>query len=197
MTPRQTEKIKNKITKIRQALSADKRRWGGVYDDSHGLRYVPPGLFLQLQDYNGAIKYFKWFDKNFPDDSCFPIFLFEWTVALFKSDDIKGAEKKALRTFFSNTYLFDKFLNKQFLRFDKYEGSNWEQSSLADSFEYSKDQTDLLDFADWISKFLTSDKFYNIANEFVDIERKLKTEPTGQTRNALVKRRYSLLDNYS
>lgn len=196
MTPKQTEKIRDKIFKIKQALAADKRRRGGVYDDSRGLRYVPPGLFLKLQDYSGALKYFKWFDKNFPDDSGFPIFLFEWTVALFKTGNIKGAEKKALETFFSNTYLFDKFLDKEFLKLEKYENSNWQSASLTDNLEYSKGLPELGDFGDWLSQFMTSDKFYKVTNEFVDIERKLETESVGPTRSELVKRRYSLLDSY-
>lgn len=196
MTPKQVEKIKDKISKIKRELAADKRRWGGCYDDSRGLRYIPPGLFLRLQDYKGALTYFKWFDKNFSDDSGFPVFLFEWTLTLFKIGDFRSAEKKALKTFFSNSYLFDKFLGKDFLHLDKYEGSNWEQADLTDHFEYSKDQKELYDFADWINKFLTSDTFYKIANEFVDIERKLKTEPTGATRTKLVERSYRLIDIY-
>ena len=197
MTPRQKEKIKNKIKKFKDALSADKRHWGGQWHDGGGLRYAQPELYLQLHDYVGALKYFMWFDKNFPDDSCHPIFLFEWTVTLFKTADIKGAEKKALLTFFSNTYIFDKFLGKEFLHLDKYENSNWECASLTEDFPYSKDQPELLNFVDWLSQFLTSDKFFKIANEFIEIERKLKTEPIGQTRTALVNRLYSLLDNYS
>ncbi len=196
MTPKQVEKIKDKISKIKRELAADKRRWSGYYDDSRGLRYIPPGLFLRLQDYKGALTYFKWFGKNFPDDSGFPVFLFEWTLTLFKTGNFRNAEKKALKTFFSNSYLFDKFLNKNFLHLDKYEGSNWEQAELTKHLEYSKDLPDLHDFADWINEFLTSDKFYKIANEFVDIERKLKTEPTGPTRTELVERRYRLIDIY-
>ncbi len=197
LTPRKIKSIQNKIKKVKNALAADKRHWGGQWHDGRGLRYIQPGLYLQLQDYAGALKYFKWFDKNFPDDSGYPIFLFEWTVTLFKAGDTKGAEKKALQTFFSNTYIFDKFFDKEFLHLDKEENSNWECVDLTENFPYSKAQTELQDFVAWLSQFLTSDKFYKVANEFIDIERKLKTEPVGQTRTALVDRRYSLLDHYS
>ena len=64
MTPKQAEKLRDKILKIKRALSADKRRWGGVYDDSRGLRYLHPEIFLRLQDYTGALKYFKWFNNR-------------------------------------------------------------------------------------------------------------------------------------
>ena len=38
MTEKQAEKLQLKIKKIKAELAADKRRWGGFYDDSRGLR---------------------------------------------------------------------------------------------------------------------------------------------------------------
>ncbi|MFM8349131.1 MAG: hypothetical protein ACKOAR_13905 [Bacteroidota bacterium] len=51
MTSRQINSLRKKIDQIKKALAADKKRGGGYYDDSRGLRYMPPGLFLRLQDY--------------------------------------------------------------------------------------------------------------------------------------------------
>ena len=88
MTPKQAERLRANITQIKKELAADKRRWGGFYDDSRGLRYLPPALYLKLGDYSGANRYFNWFSKNFPNDMGYPIFLFEWTLALFKTKKI-------------------------------------------------------------------------------------------------------------
>ena len=195
MTPKQVERIKNKITKIKRALSADKKRWGGYFDDSRGLRYLPPELYLKINDYSGALRYYNWFDKNFPEDLGYPIFLFEWTITLFKTKRIKQAEKKAMETFYSNTYLIDKFLNKELLDFDKLENSNWKYSSLVEQLIYSKEQNELSDFADWLDNFITTEKFYAFANKFIEIESILKTEPVGKKRNELINERYRLLDN--
>ncbi len=195
MTPKQIEKIKNKITKIKRELAADKKRWEGFYDDSRGLRYLAPELYLKLKDYSGALRYFNWFDKNFPEDSGFPIFLFEWTITLFKTKRIKQAEKKAMKTFYSNTYLIDKFLKKELLVFDKLENSNWEYSSLVEQLIYSKEQDELIEFSDWLGNFVKTEKFYDFANKFIEIESILKTEPIGQKRTELVKKRYKLLEN--
>ena len=196
MTPKQIERLQAKILKIKRALAADKKRWGGYYDDSRGLRYLPPELYIKLQDYSGALRYFKWFDKNFPDDIGFPIFLFEWTITLFKTGNIKAAEKKALQTFISNTYLIDKFLDKPILYFDKEESLSWELPGIIEIFKYSKTQTEFHDFAEWLSVFVTSEQFYKIANEFIEIKRKLKMEQAGPKRSLLVSRRSSLLDDY-
>jgi hypothetical protein len=81
MTPKQVEKVKSKITNIKRALASERKKFGG-YFDKRGLRYAPPEYYLKLQDYKGALTYFRWFDKNFSDDSGNPIFLFEWYYAL-------------------------------------------------------------------------------------------------------------------
>jgi hypothetical protein len=196
MTTKQEQKIRDKITKIKKALAADKRFWGGEYHDGYGYRYLPPELYLKLKDYKGASTYFRWFDKNFTDDIGFPIFLFEWTLTLFKTGKIKEAEKKALQTFISNTYIFDKFLGNELLLFDRKESSNWERAELADSLPYRKDQDDLEDFVKWLTEFLKTERFYKIANEFIKIEKQLINEPIGKSRSQLVNRQSHLLDDY-
>lgn len=194
MTPKQVERIRKKIARIRKELAADKKSWGGYHHDGKGLRYLPPELYIKLKDYKGGLRYLRWFDRTFPDDSGYPIFLFEWTIILFKTGKIQEVDKKAMETFFSNTYLFDKFLEKELLQFGKWEGSSWEQSSLTEYFNYSKTDTELKDFVSWLESFLTSEKFYKIANEFIEIEEQLQNEPVEQKRHKLVKRRYELLD---
>jgi len=194
VTPKQVERIRKKIARIRKELAADKKSWGGYHHDGKGLRYLPPELYIKLKDYKGGLRYLRWFDRTFPDDSGYPIFLFEWTIILFKTGKIREVDKKAMETFFSNTYLFDKFLEKELLQFGKWEGSSWEQSSLTEYFNYSKTDTELKDFVSWLESFLTSEKFYKIANEFIEIEEQLQNEPVEQKRHKLVKRRYELLD---
>jgi len=196
MTPKQEQKIRVKILKIKKALAADKRFWGGQYHDGYGYRYLPPELYLKLKDYKGAATYFKWFEKNFNDDIGYPIFLLEWTITLFKTGKIKEAEKKVLQTFISNAYIFDKFLGNEFLNFKKAELSNWENSELTNSLIYSKDQDEFQDFVKWISEFLKTQRFIKIASEFIEIQSQLLNEPVGKKRSHLVDRKSHLLDNY-
>ena len=188
MTDKQIERVKAKIEKYKKALAADKKYWGGQYHDGQGIRYIIPEQFIKIKDYKGGQRYLNWFDKNFPDDSGYPIFLFEWTFILFKCDKLIEAENKAHLTFFSNTYLFDKFLGKEPLRLDKNESSNWEFETLANGFPYSSIDTEFIEFASWTEKILNSRTFLNKANEFIEIERKLKTEPVGDKRTELVNR---------
>lgn len=50
MTPKQIERIQNKIKKIRKEIYDEKRRFGG-YHDGRGLRYLPFELYLKIQDF--------------------------------------------------------------------------------------------------------------------------------------------------
>jgi len=187
MTEKQAQRVKDKITKIKRALAADKRRWGGYYDDSRGLRYLPPELYLKLRDYKGALRYFKWFEKNFPDDVGFPVFLLEWAIALFKTGNTALSEKKVLKTFMSNFYLLDKFLGREIIDKGISEQSSWQFNNLAD-LPYSKGQIELSDFSIWLEQFMETEKFEKHSSEVIDIERKLQTEPAGPKRTALVAR---------
>ncbi|MBU2949436.1 hypothetical protein KO493_01860 [Tamlana agarivorans] len=195
MTPKQIERIQNKIKKIKRALAADKKHWGGYYHDGQGLRYLPPQFYLEINDYSGAMRYFNWFNKNFEEDSGYPIFLFEWTITLFKKKKVKEAEKKALETFCSNTYLIDVFLGKDMLEFNKNESSNWEYSSLIEHLIYSKDQEELSDFYIWLENFTTSQTFYDFANKFIEIEKAINDEPMGKKRSQLFDEKLKLLES--
>lgn len=187
MTPKQEEIIRNKIKKIKAALAVDKKRWGGFYRDAQGLRYSPPRLYIQIGDFSGGLRYLNWFNKNFPDDSGYPDFLFEWTVILFKSGRLKEAEKKAFQTFARNTYLFCKFFGRPIKPIDKWEGSNLEKAEFAiDYFYYYHKQENLSDFAEWLEKLTQTEKFIHVSNKYIEIHKRLKNEHDFEIRSYLV-----------
>jgi len=187
LTPKQQERLKNKIKKIKAALAADKRYWGGYYHDGQGLRYLPPELYLQLGDFTGGLRYFNWFHKNFSDDSGTPDFLFEWTVILFKTGRLKEAEKKAFQTFTSNIYLFDAFFDRPITPVDIWEGSGLESADFAmNYFNYSHKQANLCDFAEWLDKVIHSDKFISLTKKYIDIHKQLNYEEDYDKREYLL-----------
>lgn len=193
MTPKQEERIRNKIAKIRKELAADKKRWGGFHDDSRGIRYLPPELFVKLKDYKGGLRYLRWFDRTFPDDMGHPFFLFEWTLILFKTGNLKEAEKKAFKTFFSNKYILDNFLEKELHPLDVSESSSWEMEIVTKHLSYSKKDAGFEDFAEWLENLHTSEYFTKLINELIEIDKKLISEPVGKTRTKLVNRRYKMI----
>lgn len=187
MTPKQAEKIKKKIVDIKAALAADKKQWGGEYHDGRGLRYLPPQYYIQLGDFTGALRYFNWFDKNFPDDAGFPHFLFEWTIVLFKTGKLKEARIKLFQTYKENTYLFDKFLGRPIVPINKWEGSNLQKPEFAtEYFLYSREQEGLESFADWLTTTIGTEPFPTLCARFVEIYQRLAIEKDYVIRGALV-----------
>lgn len=184
MTPKQRERIQTKIKKIRFALTEEKRIYGGYHDGS-GLRYATLELYIKIQDYKGGLNFTRWFDKNFPDDIGNPIFLFEWTIILFKNNKIKDAESKAIITYFSNSYLFDKFFDRPIIPIEKYEYSNLNIPEFTEYLTYTKNNTYLIDFADWLADFEKTDRFEKIKIKFLEITKRLKTETDAETRSFL------------
>ncbi|GAA4397365.1 hypothetical protein GCM10023187_06720 [Nibrella viscosa] len=185
MTPKQIERLQKKISEIRQALAAEKRKYGG-YDDSRGLRYLPTRSFIQLSDYKGGLTYLRWFSKNFPDDAGFPDFLFEWTIILFKNGKPNEAAKKAFETFCANTYLFDKFFARPIVPIDKYEWSNLAAPGFTEHFTYSGKQPELADFSEWLANLIASPEFESRSKQYIEIYKRLKTEQDRETRHYLL-----------
>lgn len=186
MTPKQIERIQTKIKSIRATLAAEKRKYG-TYDDSRGQRYAPPGLYIQIEDYPGGLRYLQWFQENFPDDRGYPDFLFEWTLFLFKARKIDAAEKKAFDTFCANTYLFDKFFGNPIVPIDKLEWSNLCKPSFTDHFKYSSTQPGFADFTQWLSGVIASERFQTFSNQYIDIHKKLKGENDQEIRMQLIR----------
>ena len=191
MTPKETDKLKKQIADIKRALATEKRKFG-AYDDSRGMRYYPTKVYIKLQDFKGGLTYTQWFNKNFSDDCGFPDFLFEWTIILFKTENLKDAEIKAFQTFCSNTYLFDKFFGRPVIPVNKYEFSNIDCASYTDNFMYSCSQPELTDFSEWLRKYIVSEKFVNLSRKFIDLNKRIKTERDKETRSYVLEQIWQL-----
>jgi hypothetical protein len=186
MTDRQKQRLKDRIAFIKRTLAAEKRKYGD-YDDSRGLRYLPPEYYLEIEDYKGGLRYLNWFNKTF-DDIGFPEFLFQSAVILFKTGNLKDAENTAIRTYFRNTYLFDIYFERELTDLNKKVSANYEQADWLQNFPYRHDQDDLLDFSDWLNKFIKSDRFLKTKREFDNIKKQLEDTPVGPIRTRLLER---------
>ena len=195
MTEKQIERVKTKIKRIRGVLAAEKRTFG-AYDDSRGLRYMPPQLYIQIADFSGAMTYLKWFQKNFEGDMGFPDFLFEWTLILFMNKRFREAEKKAFETFCSNTYLFDKFFGKPVIAVYKYESSKVEKPEFTENLHYSSSQPELSDFSQWLCAVISEENFKEACAKFINVQMRLYSEEDSETRGYLLQLSRQIRDNY-
>jgi hypothetical protein len=185
MTQKQIENIKKKIKVCRARLATEKRMFGD-YDDSQGLRYYIPELYLKIKDYKGALVYYRWFSKAFPDDIGYPDFNLFWAATLFENNKIADAIKKVYATAFSNTYFLDLISGRDTVQIDKSEPIGFE------SLDYAKSAFDdcikliTLEFQIWIINLSEFDEFKNNMNKFISLQKLIKDEPTGQLRTELL-----------
>lgn len=196
MTEKQAEKLQLKIKKIKAALAADKRHWGGFYDDSSGRRYLPPQYYIKLEDWTGGLRYINWFYKNFPDDSGFPDFLFELAIILFKANKIERAEKMIFLAFCSNTYILDKFFGKPVIPMEKYHSSNIDVPEYLDDFSYSSNQKQFAHFSKWLAELASDKKFTEASWKFIEIQKLLLKEDDREVRSILLEKMRQLKREY-
>ena len=185
MTEKQIGRGQKKIKQLRSTLAYEKRRFG-FYDDGRGLRYVVIRECLKINDYKAGLNFLKWFNKNFPDDIGYPVFLFECTIVLFMNGKIKEAEEMALRVFYGNTYLIEKFLNGHAKDdMGKIELSNWESVEILEDFKYSANDKNLVDFSVWLKTLFGSEEFKKKTETYLSILKRLMTENDSEMRDLL------------
>jgi hypothetical protein len=187
MTPKQQERIVNKIKKIKDAIAADKKFWGGQYHDGQGLRYMPPQLYIQLNDFSGGLRYLKWFHKHFPNDSASPIFFFERTLIYFKTGRIAEAEKSVMTIFNGNVFLIDHFLQRELRLSENCDGLA-SLDYVHNYFKYTKDQAVFSDFSRWLETFISSEKFLSFQKEWSDLKHQIAGENDIDKRQILYKK---------
>src|ERR1035437_1625265 len=185
MTEKQIERIRTKITRVKRALAADKKRWGGDYDDSAGLRYMAPGLYLKIRDFKGAMNYFRWFAKNFPDDCCYGEFLLEWSLTLFMLGKIEDARQKVTEAYLRDTRVLNKFLGREVAMVDETIDSYERDWSAVQVLGYSAEEKDWADFAVWLEVLLTSEPFLGLSKEYLEIQMRLQIESDPAKRSNL------------
>jgi len=174
MTPKQIDRVLNKIKKIRKEINDEKRQFGG-YHDGRGLRYIPFELYLKIQDFKGGLTYLRWFTKTFPDDIAMPEIMIISSIIYFKNGKIKDAEKKALQAYFADSYVIDIFIDREIKREND---SNLDLNTLKDYFSDLKKQNDLSDFQEWLTDFENTEIFkdYKLKNQELQLKLEKATD---------------------
>jgi hypothetical protein len=182
MTEKEIEKIKNTIKVYKSRLAGEKKRFGGYFDNG-GVRYIIPELYIKLGDYKGALTYLNWFEKEFPDDSCFPFFDLLWSFTYFKNKREKDAIRLAYRTAFSNIYVIDLLCNNKVTLNDASDPGDIDSAKrLAEWCEKFLTK----DFKQWICKLNETEDFKANMNKFISIRKLIDDESLSEIRAKLI-----------
>lgn len=185
MNEKEIERIKESIKVHRARLAGEKRRFGGYFDNG-GIRYVIPVLYLKIKDYKGALSYYRWFHREFPNDSGFPTFNLYCAFILFQGKKMKEAVRLMYKTAFSNTYLIDLLCKKSPGEIDKSELSESETLNFAIEIAEECDELLTREFRAWICRLNETEEFKSHMKKYISIQKLLSDEPEGQLRSYLL-----------
>jgi len=185
MTDKQIIKAQKRIKAYRAILANEKKRFGG-YMDSGGIRYFIPELYLQLQDYKGAMTYFRWFSKAFPDDIGIPAFNLFWAATLFENNKIPESIRKVYETAFSNTYILDLIAGKDVKPIDKSELAGYENLDYAKQIYKGCIEHITLEFQKFLTGLIEDKVFRDNLNRYISLQKLIKDEAVGQMRTHLI-----------
>ena len=183
--PKDHKKIRARIRRYERALRKEHEETG-FYSDGYGKRYLLGPLYLLMDDLQGALQSFAWFEATFPDDSGDPMHLLCWTLALYRSGDLEAATQKLRRAMFSNLYLIPRLLGLERKELDIWHGTNIAELAYAE--DMPPELFTLWNEAglEWVRETYDAPSFRQVRERYIAIHRALKTEPRGPKRTQLV-----------
>jgi tetratricopeptide (TPR) repeat protein len=189
--PKDPKKIRARIRRYERALRKEHEETG-FYSDGYGKRFLLGPLYLLMDDLEGALQSFAWYEETFPDDSGDPMQLLCWTLALYRSGDLEAAAQKLRRAMFSNLYLIPRLLGQEQEELNIWHGSNIAELAHAEDIPPEVfalwDETAL----EWARETYNAENFRQARERYIAIHRALKIEPRGPKRTQLVDEAFEL-----
>ena len=189
--PKDRKKIRERIRRYERTLRKEYETLG-AFDDSYGKRYLLGPLYLLMDDLEGALKSFAWFEENFPDDSSYPMHYLCWTLALYRSSDLGAAKRKLRETMLLNLYLVPRLLGIEQDEIDMWHGTNiaWKEH-----LEYIPPEIFNLwddNARQWVRQTYFADDMRLVRDRFIEIHHQLQDESEYMKRVQLVDEAFKL-----
>lgn len=185
MTARQRN-YRDQAASLKRALLAEKRKFGG-FDDGDGKRYVIGPLYVLAGALDEAIKYYKWYERNFADDAGDPLLYLYWSLALFRTGGGERADGKLLETMLQNVYLLPSLVGLPAAAYDIWHGSNLEMpdypARITAAFRPALSEQE----REWVTAQLESARFRRVLAEYVSVFHALKSERDVRKRERILR----------
>ena len=185
MPQTEEQKIRSRLRSYERKLQKEKEEYG-FYRDGAGKRYQVGPHYMLLDDNDGALAAFQWFEKEFPDDVGEPGHFLCWSLALHRAGNEIGAAKKLRQTMFSNLYLVPRLLGSPIAELDIWHGSSDAELSHAEYVPKAYLQLWTKEERDWAKGLYQSPGFQSARERFIEIARALDTTRPGPERSRLV-----------
>ena len=185
MPQTEQQKIRTRLRSYERKLRKEKEKYG-CYDDGAGKRYQVGPHYMLLDDNDGALAAFQWFEKEFPDDVGVPDHFLCWSLALYRAGNEIGAAKKLRQAMFSNLYLVPRLLGLPTAELDIWHGSSDAEPSYVEHIHepYLQLWTDAE--REWADGLYHGPGFRSARERFIEIAGALATTRPGPDRRRLV-----------
>ncbi len=188
--PTDPKRIRQRIRRYERALK--KELEDGYGGDGYGKRFLLGPLYMLMDDVDGALASFDWYQDAYPDDGGEPYQYLTWALALFRGGRRQEAFNKLYQTMLENLYLVSFLLGRNPQPLDIWHGSNFEWIEYA--FELPQELLGLWDDValKWARDVSEHPAVVEKVAHYVAIHRELKSEPRGPRRTALVNEAFVL-----
>lgn len=185
------QKIRARLRSYERKLRKEKEKYG-CYDDGAGKRYQIGPHYMLLDDLDGALAAFQWFETEFPDDVGVPELFLCWSLALYRSGNEIGAAKKLRQAMFSNLYLVPRLLCSPIAELDIWHGSSDAEPSYVEHVPEAYLQLWSDAEREWARSLYHGPGFRSARDRFIEIARALSTTRPGSERSRLVEEMHKL-----
>jgi hypothetical protein len=188
--PTDPRRIRQRIRRYERALK--KELEDGYGGGGYGKRFLLGPLYMLMDDVDGALASFDWYQAAYPDDGGEPYQYLTWALALFRGGRRQEAFNKLYQTMLENLYLVPFLLGRNPQPLDIWHGSNFEWIEYA--FELPQELLDLWDDValQWARDVSEHPAVVEKVARYVAIHRELESEPRGPRRAALVDEAFAL-----
>ena len=191
MPQTEEQKIRSRLRSYERKLQKEKKEYG-FYRDGAGKRYQVGPHYMLLDDNDGALAAFQWFEKEFSDDVGEPGHFLCWSLALHRAGNDIGAARKLRQTMFSNLYLVPHLLESPIDELDIWHGSNYAEPSYVEHIPETYFRLWTEAERDWASGLYQSPGFQSVRARYIEICKALDTTPPGPERSRLGKEMHEL-----
>jgi hypothetical protein len=186
MTDKDPKKIRARIKRYERNFKNPDYRDGG------GSRYLMGPLYLLMDDIEGAIAHYEWFDKKFSDDGGEPIHRLSWALAMLRAGKQENAVMRLHRAHTENIYMIPAVIGIPHGQPVGRWGSNWEWKEYIDHAPQEFLSMWRVDEKKWLKSAWDSVEFREFVKIFNQLLVQLEQEPRGPKRSVLVDALYEL-----
>jgi len=184
--PTEPQKTRARIRSYERKLQKELDETGMIHD-GYGKRYLLGPLYLLMNDVEGALKHYTWFEETCPDDGGDPIHLLCWALAHYQAGNLEAAAGKLRQTMLSNLLLIPRLLGRPEDELEELD----EETFFGERFylEYAPVEVFILwDEAalNWLTEVYQSPDLKTVRERYIALEQQLAIEPPGPRRTQLV-----------